>query len=121
LARGTSGEKFRAYQLQAFHVQQMWAGAGAEYRAKVAVWDYTQEEPLVAEFYFHDADRFDPASKHRNPDPVQAKPPFQIHFPMNTLGPMLDTLRTANEHVYLYYSRGEWAVGVRTPEGIGSG
>lgn len=121
LAKGTSGPTFRAYYLQAFHVQQMWAGSGPDYRAKVAVWDYALEDSLVAEFYFHDADHFDPANKHRNPDPTQAKPPLQIHFPMNTLGPMLDTLRTANERVYLYYSRGEWVVGVRTSEGIGSG
>lgn len=123
LAAGTSGVKFRAYHLQAFHVQQMWAGAGAaeDYRAKVAVWDYSQTEPRVAELYFHDTDRFDQAARHRNPDPDQAKPPFQIHFPTNMLGPMLDTLRTANERVYLYYSRGEWAVGVILPEGIGSG
>jgi len=123
---GVFDPTFRAFHLQAFQMQHIWAGGGqgadgADYRVKLAVWDYGQDNPLVAEFYFHDADRFDPTGRHRNPDPTQAKPPFQIHFPMSTLAPMLDPLRTANERVYLYYAHGEWAVGVIRPEGIGSG
>ena len=75
----------------------------------------------MAEFYFHDQDHFDPAGRHHNPEPAKASPPYQIHVPTNAIGPMLDTMRTANERVYLYYTHGEWAVGVLRPEGIGSG
>ena len=123
---GVKDPSFRAFHLQAFHVQHIWAGGnqgpdGADYRTKVAVWDYTQDNSLVAEFYFHDQDHFDPAGLHHNPDPAKMSPPYQIHFPTNAIGPMLDTMRTANERVYLYYAHGEWAVGVIRPEGIGSG
>ena len=118
--------KARAFHLQSFHVQHIWAGSGhgpegTDYRAKVAVFDYSQDNALLAELYFHDSDHYDPVGRHHNSEPSAAKQPYQIHFPMSTLGAMLDTLRTANERVYLYYAHGEWAVGIVSPEAIGSG
>lgn len=125
LAAGQTDSHARAFHLRAFHLQHIWAGAGngadgADYRAKVALWDYSHEDPMVAELYFHDADRFDPAGRHHNPDPDKAKAPYQIHFPMSTVGPVLQSLRSANERVYLYYYHGEWAVGILLPEVVGS-
>jgi hypothetical protein len=115
----------RAFHLRAFQTQHIWAGAGygpdgADFRAKVALWDYSNEDPMLAELYFHDAERFDPAGRHHNPDPDKANPPYQIHFPMSAVGPVLNVLRSANERVYLYYYHNEWAVGILLPEVVGS-
>jgi hypothetical protein len=115
----------RAFHLRAFQMQHIWAGAGhgpdgADFRAKVALWDYSNEDPMVAELYFHDADRFDPAGRHHNPDPDKANPPYQIHFPMSAVGPVLNVLRSANEHVYLHYDHKEWTVRIFLPEVVGS-
>lgn len=112
-----------ALRIRVFHVQHIWAGAGyeadgADYRAKVAVWAYAQGEPALAELYFHDVDRFDPAGRHKNTAPGAG--PNQIHFPVSTLGPLLGLMRSTNEPMYLFYFRGKWSIGTSRAEAIGS-
>ncbi len=112
-----------ALRMRVFHVQHIWAGAGyeaegADYRAKISVWTYSQGEPPLAELYFHDADRFEPAGRHQNSAPGPG--PHQVHFPLTALGPILGLLRSANEPIYLFYFRGRWAIGASRSEAIGS-
>ena len=109
--------------MRVFHVQQIWAGNGYEadaldYRAKVSIWSYSQSEPALAELYFHDPEKFEPAGRHKNSAP--GKEGLQIHFPISTFGPIIALMRSANEPVYLFYFRGKWAIGTSTSEVIGS-
>ena len=112
-----------ALPVRIFHVNHVWAGAGYEadghdYRAKVTVWTNSSGEPPLAEFYFHDTERFEPAGRHKSSEPGTG--PHQIHFPMSTFGPILALMRSANEPVYLFYFRGRWAIGTSLAEAIGS-
>jgi hypothetical protein len=112
--------RWRAFQLHTFQMNHVWAGngrhdaAGAAYRTKLTVWDYTADVP-IAEIYFHDGN--EPA----NPDPNAPglKRPFQLHFSSSAAGPILQTLRNANEPVYLYFYEDQWGVGIGAPEAIG--
>ena len=112
-----------ALRVRVFQVNHIWAGAGheaegADYRAKITVWSYSQGEPALAELYFHDAERFEPAGRHKGSEP--GSDPHQIHFPMSTLGPIIGLMRSANEPVYLFYFRGRWCIGTSFAEAIGS-
>jgi hypothetical protein len=112
-----------ALEMRVFHVQQIWAGAGyegdgADYRAKVTIWRYSQSEPALAELYFHDPERFEPAGRHKSSEPGAG--PLQIHFPMSTFGAITVLMRSANEPVYLFYYRGRWCIGTSLAEAIGS-
>lgn len=111
----------RSFQIRAFHLNQVWSGPtghpdGAQtYRVKVTVWDFDETGPAVAELYFHDADKL-PAE---NPDPARATRPYQVHFPMSALAPILGTLRSTNEPIFLYYYEGAWAFGTYSAEPVG--
>ena len=111
----------QSFQIRAFQLNQVWSGAsgrsaGAEpYRVKVTVWDFDENGPALAELYFHDADKL-PAE---NPDPNHAKRPYQIHFPMSALAPILGTLRNTNEPIFLYFYDGAWAFGTYSAEPVG--
>jgi hypothetical protein len=112
-----------ALRMRVFHVQQIWAGAGyegdgADYRAKVSIWSYAQDEPPLAELYFHDSERFEPAGRHKSSEPGAG--PLQIHFPMSTFAAITALMRSANEPVYLFYYRGRWCIGTSLAEAIGS-
>ena len=112
-----------ALRMRVFHVQQIWAGAGYEgnggdYRAKVSIWSYAQDEPPLAELYFHDAERFEPAARHKSSEPGAG--PLEIHFPMSTFAAITALMRSANEPVYLFYYRGRWCIGTSLAEAIGS-
>lgn len=118
---------WKAYQLRAFQVNHMWGAAGYKpegenYRAKLTLWDddAADKNTAVAELFFRDVAQFDP-KRHLNPDPNQtgAARPFRLHFPANTLDPILSTLRSANEPVYLYYYDNQWAIGVIVAEPVG--
>jgi hypothetical protein len=121
LAKGGSADPAnRSFQLSAFHLNHIWSSASnaasRSYRAKVTVWDYTDEQAAVAELFFDDtADE----SATRVPDPRHAKRPYQIHFPVTTMGPIMSTLRNSNEPVFLYYYEGAWAVGTYSAEPVG--
>ena len=65
--------------------------------------------------FFHDG----PGAVPDNPDPKNAKRPYQLHFPASLLGIVLSTMRNANDPVYLYYYDGQWAVGISLPELVG--
>lgn len=111
----------RAYQLRAFHLNHIWANGGqkgpdGDFRAKVTVWDYADDESVVAELYFDDAGHESAAT---NPDPTKTQRPYRIHFPMSAFGPILGTLRNTNEPIFLYYYDGGWAVGTYSAEPIG--
>lgn len=124
--------RWRAYHLDAFQIEHMWAGIGhptpgeassTDYRAKVLVWRYVANQPpaLVAHLYFHDPDRFEPLDRHRNPDPnAKGDEIYQLHFPLTSLGPIIATLRSANDPVYLYYYDNEWSIGIPGAEPVGS-
>ncbi len=112
-----------ALRIRVFQVNHIWAGTGneadgADYRAKITVWSYSQGEPALAELYFHDAERFEPAGRHKSPEPAGG--PHQIHFPISTIGPITALMRSANEPVYLFYFRGKWCIGTSLAEAIGS-
>lgn len=111
----------RAYQLRAFHLNHIWADGGqkgpdGEYRAKITVWDYADDESIVAELYFDDGGR---EFHGTNPEPTKAQRPYRIHFPMTAFGPILGTLRNTNEPIFLYYYDGGWAVGTYSAEPVG--
>jgi len=113
--------RWRAIQLRTFQINHMWAGAGytggtgAPYRVKVTLWDYAGDSSAVAEIYFYDQALPVPA----NPNPKEAKRPYQLSFPSTLLGAILSTLRNANDPVYLYYYEDQWAVGISQPELVG--
>ena len=123
---GKTDSRALALRMRVFHVQHIWAGAGyeaagADYRAKVSIWSYSQGEPALAELYFHDTDKFDPAGRHQNSDPHAAGAgTHQIHFPTSTFGAIIALMRSANEPVYLFYFKGRWAIGTSLAEAIGS-
>ena len=121
---GATNPANQAYQLRAFHLNHVWAdrGSGADaadsFRSKISVWDYENETAPVAELYFHDSRQESlPASS----DPAHASRPYQIHFPLGTFEPILNTLRNTNEPIFLYYFDGRWAVGIYSAEPVGSG
>ena len=125
----SANPRWRAYRLHSFQVQHLWSGIGhpaengTDYRAKVVVWQYTadQSPAVIAELYFHDPERFEPAGRDRNPDPNTAGGgPFQLHFPVVALGPIIATLRAANDPVYLYFYDNQWSVGIPGAELVGS-
>ena len=111
-----------AYQLRAFHVNHVWAGAtprresARSYRAKVTLWDYAEDESVVAELYFDDDASHETTA---NPDPAKTSRPYAIHFPMSAFCPILGTLRGTNEPVFLYYYDGAWALGTYVAEPVG--
>ena len=114
--------RWHAYQLRAFQMNHVWSGPGYQtadgnpYRVKLTVWDYAEDGSVVAELFFHDT----PAGALAgNPDPKDAKRPYQIHFPAGATGPILQALRNANEPVYLYYYDNQWAIGIDAPEPVG--
>jgi hypothetical protein len=117
---GTADPSSRSFQLSAFHLNHIWSGPGStasrSYRAKVTVWDYSDEQAAVAELFFDDTTATAGATV---PDPNNAKRPYQIHFPITTMGPILSTLRNSNEPVFLYYYDGTWAVGTYSAEPVG--
>jgi hypothetical protein len=118
--RGTVDPSNRSFQLSAFHLNHIWSPVGnaasRSYRAKVTIWDYTDEETAVAELFFDDVSAEAGATV---PDPSHAKRPYQIHFPITTMGPIMSTLRNSNEPVFLYYYEGAWAVGTYSAEPVG--
>ena len=114
------GSPWKAWRLRAYQVIQIQAGADATVRAKVALWgdDAEDHDTPLAELHFHDQ------SPPANPDPNGAKAsgssrPYQLHFPVTVLGPVLSTLRNSNESVYLFYYEKQWSVGVVAAESIG--
>ncbi len=115
-----------ALRMRVFHVQQIWAGDGFEingndYRAKVTIWAYSQGEQPLAELYFHDPEKFDPAGRHKNSDPHAPNAgTLQIHFPITAFGPIIGLMRSANEPVYLFFYKGHWCIGTSLAEAIGS-
>jgi hypothetical protein len=110
----------RSFQLSAFHLNHIWATTHSApprgYRAKITVWDYADDHSAVAELYFDDTADGTAATV---PDPASAKRPYQIHFPITTVGPILSALRNSNEPVFLYYYEGAWAVGTYSAEQVG--
>lgn len=133
---------WKVWGLHAYQLNHIWSGTGAtvkdgklaSYRAKITVWDDDEKDHdlALAEIYFHDPDRFQPAGLHRNPDPNDPKDPnnqnaqgkgpgrtFRLHFPGSTLGVILSALRNSNEPVYLYYYENQWSVGVSNAEAVG--
>ncbi|HVS53211.1 MAG TPA: hypothetical protein VHD62_12720 [Opitutaceae bacterium] len=121
LVKGTPpNPHWHAYQLQRFQLNHVWAGAGRRddsgnlYRAKVTLWDYSDDDSPVAEVYFHES-----AQDISNPPPSEAKRPYQLHFPITAVGPILQTLRNANQPIYLYYFENQWAIGINAPESVG--
>ena len=121
--RGRKDPRWHAYELRAFQVNHVWAGGGyapdgADYRLKVTVWsDDRAKNTPVAEFYFHEPNHLE---AHHNPDPNKAPgQPWQVHFPMSASSPVMQTLRNANDRVFLYYEGDQWAVGVLGAEPVG--
>jgi hypothetical protein len=114
--------RWHAYQLRGFQMNHVWSGPGHQsanenvYRLKLTIWDYAKDGSAVAELYFHDTPV---GAEAGNPDPKDAKRPYQIHFPASATGPILQALRNANEPVYLYYYENQWAVGISAPEPVG--
>jgi len=114
--------RWHSYQLRAFQMNHAWTGTGyksadaSAYRFKVTVWDYADDGSAVAELFFHDGPT---GAEDGNPDPKDAKRPYQLHFPASATGPILQALRNANEPVYLYYYENQWAVGISAPEPVG--
>lgn len=112
----------RAFQLRAFHLNHIWAGTEGQpdpagnYRAKITVWDYSDDPSAVAELYFHDGG---PQPLPASASPINTKRPYQLHFPISTIGPMLNTLRNTNEPIFVYYFNGRWAVGNYVAEPVG--
>jgi len=112
-----------AYQLRAFHLNHVWAGAAPRhetdhsYRAKITLWDYADDESAVAELYFDDDASRETAA---NPDPSKTPRPYRIHFPVTALAPILATLRGTNEPIFLYYYDSAWAVGTYVAEPVGA-
>lgn len=119
LAKKTPPQGTRAFQLRAFQIDHIWAGAGhggdaaQRYRAKITVWDYN-DESAIAELYFHDAAPDGPI-----PNPDETARPYRLHFPASVIGPAMSVLRNANEPVYLYYYDNQWAIGVASAEPVG--
>lgn len=116
------GSKNRGFQIKAFHLNQVWAGAtdaqsvAPEYRAKITIWDYSDAKVALAELYFHDLNG---AALPVSSTPINAKAPYQIHFPVSVISPILSTLRNTNEPIFLYYFEGHWAIGTYVPEPVG--
>jgi hypothetical protein len=117
--------RWHAYQLRGFQMNHVWSGPGGyspggdnayPYRLKVTVWDYADDGSAVAELFFHDGPTGELVG---NPDPKDAKRPYQIHFPATAVGAILQALRNANEPVYLYYYNQQWAVGISGLEPVG--
>jgi hypothetical protein len=117
---GKANPANQSFQLSAFHLNHIWSSGGntstRPYRAKITVWDYAEDQAVLAELYFDDATG---GSEPASSDPNRSKPPYQIHFPMSTIGPILGTLRNANEPIFLYYYEGAWAIGTYTAEPVG--
>jgi hypothetical protein len=126
LVKGTPWDaRWHAYQLRAFQMNHVWTGpeglapAGEiayPYRLKVTVWDFADDGSAVAELFFHDGPT---GGNVGNPDPKDAKRPYQLHFPASAIGPILQALRNANEPLYLYYYENLWAIGIGAPEPVG--
>ena len=111
----------QSFQIRAFHLNHVWSGPSGRsegeqsYRVKVTVWDFDETGPALAELYFHDTDKL----LAGNADPNHATRPYQIHFPMTALTPILGTLRNTNEPIFLYYYDGAWAFGTYSAEPVG--
>jgi hypothetical protein len=137
------GSHWRAFNLRAFQVGQIWGGDGhgpkgdkwANYRAKITLWDNDPEKANVAlaEIYFRDTGQLVTPELFVNPDPNDPKDPnnqnaqgqgpgrtYRLNFPMNTLDGVIQTLRFANSDVFLYYYDDQWAIGTDAGELIGS-
>ena len=116
----TPDPRWHAFQLHTFQMNHVWASAGRTgangevYRAKITIWSFDQNDAPIAELYFHDL-----GHDVSNPDFKDAPRPYQLHFPMSSIGPILQALRNANEPVYLYYFENQWAIGIAAPEPIG--
>lgn len=110
----------RSFQLSAFHLNHIWSSPhGATtpgFRAKVTIWDYTDDKNAVAELYFEDVSNGTAAGIS---DPNHTNRPYQIHFPVSTMGPIMSALRNSNEPVFLYYYQGAWAIGTYSAEPVG--
>jgi hypothetical protein len=112
--------RWRAFQLKTFQLNHVWSGPGRKeqggepYRAKLTLWDFSDDGSPIAEVYFHD-----PGQEVPNPDPNTSQRPFKLHFPIGAVGPIFQTLRNANEAVYLYYFEDLWGIGIGAPEPVG--
>ncbi len=100
------------FPIRCYQFRSIWGGKVGylgNFRALISVW--SKESGPVAELYFHDSENLPD-----NPDPQdQTKTkPYQIHYPMSTLEPILHELRLSRNPLYLVYdypaSECQWAV-----------
>lgn len=112
----------KRFMIKAYQIRHVWGGnegypaSAFHYRALLTMW--SDSSGPVAELFFHDEGQRMPV----NPDPrVVKEPPYQIHFPLTMLEPVLHQLRFSKVPVFLsYYSpagENEWAVGCGDTEG----